>query len=187
MLSGGKSTRMGTDKGLIEYHGKPQREYLWELLEPLCNQTFISVHDEEQAEFSRELPYLADQVDIGGPFNGMFSAHRQFPDAAWLVVACDMPMLDSAGLKHLIRERDPERLATAFATTESKLPEPLCAIWEPAAFDEALRFIQQSQKTCPRKFLINSPIKLVFPESDTLLMNANSREEYQQALAMIHP
>ncbi|MFT5737968.1 MAG: molybdopterin-guanine dinucleotide biosynthesis protein A, partial [Maribacter sp.] len=28
VLAGGKSTRMGVDKGLITYHGLPQRDYL---------------------------------------------------------------------------------------------------------------------------------------------------------------
>ncbi|HRF41341.1 MAG TPA: NTP transferase domain-containing protein, partial [Saprospiraceae bacterium] len=34
VLAGGKSVRMGSDKGLMEYHGKPQREFTADLLAP---------------------------------------------------------------------------------------------------------------------------------------------------------
>ena len=42
VLAGGLSTRMGTDKGLINYHGTPQREYLFELLSKVCHRVFTS-------------------------------------------------------------------------------------------------------------------------------------------------
>ena len=49
VLSGGKSTRMGTDKGLITYHGIPQREYIYKLLEEVCDATFLSIRDDQAA------------------------------------------------------------------------------------------------------------------------------------------
>ena len=47
VLAGGKSTRMGSDKGLIAYHGMPQREYLYHLLSRVCKETFLSVRDDQ--------------------------------------------------------------------------------------------------------------------------------------------
>ncbi|NNE77041.1 MAG: NTP transferase domain-containing protein, partial [Pricia sp.] len=43
VLAGGKSSRMGKDKGLIPYHGMPQREYLYHLLGRVCDKTFLSI------------------------------------------------------------------------------------------------------------------------------------------------
>lgn len=42
VLAGGRSLRMGRDKGAIAWHGKPQREYAADMLKNLCGEVFIS-------------------------------------------------------------------------------------------------------------------------------------------------
>ena len=76
-------------------------------------------------------------------------------------------------------------MATAFAIKENPLPEPLCAIWEPHAFRESLAYLEAGNGTCPRKFLINNPTKLVFPKNVNVLLNANSEVEYKEALGKL--
>ena len=185
ILSGGKSTRMGTDKGLIEYHGIPQRDYLYKLLQTVCDDVYMSIRPEQKEGFKAVTNLILDKNEYRGPYNGLLSAHSQFPNAAWLVVACDMPLLDKSALKQLIQERNKTKIATAFATKESELPEPLCAIWEPQALKDSIAYLQAGNGTCPRKFLINSDATLVFPEQDEVLWNANSKEEYKIALERI--
>ena len=102
VLSGGKSTRMGTDKGLIEYHGVPQREYLYNLLSQVCENTFISLREEQKAEVPETMKTIVDLNEFRGPYNGLLSAHKKYPDAAWLVLACDLPLMDLDALKELI-------------------------------------------------------------------------------------
>ena len=63
---------------------------------------------------------------------------RAIPDAAWLVLACDLPLLDQQTLGHLLRSRRRERQATAYRSSHDGLPEPLCAIYEPSS-REAIR------------------------------------------------
>jgi molybdopterin-guanine dinucleotide biosynthesis protein A len=182
VLSGGKSTRMGTDKGLIQYHGVPQREYLYNLLNQVCEDTFISLREEQEAALTKEMQSIIDLNEFRGPYNGLLSAHKKYPDAAWLVLACDLPLIDLDALKELISQRDITKQATAFALKENPLPEPLCAIWEPHAFVNSLSYLESGVGTCPRKFLINHDTKLVFPENENVLLNANSEEEYKEAL-----
>ncbi len=182
VLSGGKSTRMGTDKGLIRYHGVPQREYLYDLLQQVCQDTFVSLRDEQKAELPSNMQTIVDLNEYRGPYNGLLSAHKKYPEAAWLVLACDLPLMDLNALKELIAQRDSGKQATAFALKENPLPEPLCAIWEPQAFADSLSYLESGVGTCPRKFLINHDTKLVFPKNENVLLNANSEEEYKQAL-----
>lgn len=186
VLSGGKSTRMGTDKGILPYHGIPQREHLYNLLGSVCEQVYVSIREEQQYDFSSEINVIADENKFKGPFNGLLSAHNYAPDIAWLVLACDLPLIDLKALQQLVQERDSSKIATAFATSESKLPEPLCAIWEPKALQQSVDYLHAGNGSCPRKFLINSDIKLVFPEQDKVLLNANSMGEYKDALQEIH-
>ncbi|MCL5244608.1 NTP transferase domain-containing protein [Cellulophaga sp. 20_2_10] len=185
VLAGGKSTRMGTDKGAITYHNIPQRDYLYNLLGEVCNSTFYSIREDQKKEFSKEVNVIVDENKFRGPYNGLLSAYNHNPNVAWLVVACDLPLLDKAALQQLIAERDNTKLATAFATSDSELPEPLCAIWEPEALQQSLAYLNAGNGSCPRKFLINSDVKLVYPEQDKVLLNANSVKEYEEAIQKI--
>ncbi len=172
---------MGTDKGLIRYHGKPQREYLYDMLEGICEATFMSIRSGQLEEMDQDHRRIIDTDTFRGPFNGLSSAHQEFPGVAWLVLACDLPLIDGATLQLLVSAREPQRDATALATRESGLPEPLAAIWEPRALDKAPAYLEEAQSSCPRKYLLRSDTALVFPGQDLVLYNANSMEEYRQA------
>lgn len=185
VLSGGKSTRMGSDKGEINYHGIPQREYMYGLLDQVCDKTFISIRAEQKNEVPDTMNFIVDLNQHRGPYNGILSAHKVYPGVAWLVLACDLPLLDLNTLKQLVVRRVPNKTATAFATKESGLPEPLVAIWEAEGLQQSIVHLKNGTSTCPRKFLINSDIALVFPENDDVLINANSKEDYEQVLLKI--
>lgn len=174
---------MGQDKGLIDYHGMPQREYMYQMLDALCERTFLSVRSDQEPGTPASMEIIRDQNLFKGPFNGMLSAHAKYPGVAWLVVACDMPLLDSEALRLLIAARDREKMATAYALNNSELPEPLCAIWEPHALGLAQSYLEAGNGSCPRKFLINNDIKRIHPVDDRVLINANSREEYLEVLS----
>ncbi len=182
VLSGGKSTRMGTDKGMIAYHALPQREYLYSLLNLVCEQTFISLREEQKTGLPKKIETIVDLDEFKGPYNGLLSAHKKHPEVAWLVLACDLPLIDLKALEELIAARDPKFMATAYALKENPLPEPLCAIWEPGALADSKAYLERGNGTCPRKYLINSEVKLIFPKRDYVLLNANSKEEYEEAL-----
>jgi len=185
VLAGGKSTRMGKDKGMIPYHGMPQRDYLYHLVGRVCTETFVSIRPDQKADFPEDMQYIVDDDVYRGPYNGLLSAHNKFPEVAWLVLACDLPLIDLASLQELIAARDPNVLATAFAQKEDPLPEPLCAIWEPHALEKSTSYLESGNGTCPRKFLINNETKLVFPRDPNVLLNANSEEEYKEAIVKL--
>ncbi|AIZ42055.1 molybdenum cofactor guanylyltransferase [Cellulophaga baltica] len=185
VLSGGKSTRMGTDKGLIAYHGIPQRDYIYKLLEEVCDATFLSIREDQAAAIPENFQIITDENEFKGPFNGILSAHRKYPKVAWLVLACDLPLIDVKALKELIQARDVTKLATSFALKENPLPEPLCALWEAEGLKAAVDYMNSGQGSCPRKFLIRNDVALVFPSDEKVLLNANSVSEYEEALKIV--
>ncbi|MEP2280777.1 NTP transferase domain-containing protein [Maribacter sp.] len=187
VLSGGKSTRMGEDKGLITYHNLPQREHLYHLLNEVCDKTFLSIRKDQESEISNSFDAIIDNDEFRGPYNGLLSAHKAHPDAAWLVLACDLPLMDKKALEELIEARNSDKIASAFADADDPLPEPLCAIWEPEALKQSVAYLKAGNGSCPRKFLINSDVNLVFPQQKEVLLNANSRAEYEEALLKIAP
>ncbi len=185
VLAGGKSSRMGKDKGMIPYHGMPQREFLYHLVSRVCDETFVSIRRDQKADFPEDMQSIVDDDTYKGPYNGMLSAHNKFPEVAWLVIACDLPLIDLASLQELIAARDPNVMATTFAQKEDPLPEPLCAVWEPHAFESSKTYLETGNGTCPRKFLINNETKLVIPSKANVLLNANSEEEYKEAIVRL--
>lgn len=179
VLAGGHSTRMGVDKGLMSYHGKPQRLFLRDELKPFCDEVFLSIRKDQEDELDKDIPRVIDENTYKGPFNGLLSAHHAYPEAALFVIACDLPLMSSAELKYLYTHRNTESVATAFATRESGLPEPLAAIWEPAGLRAAERYLETAKSSCPRKFLIHSHTTLVTPKDDLWVANANAPSDYK--------
>lgn len=182
VLAGGKSTRMGHDKSKIDYHGKPHSVYLASLLEKYCEKTFLSKAKPEDpiAGFG----IIADSFLDLGPFGGILSAFRYNPNAAWLTVATDVPLLNEETLKLLINERDPSKFATCFHNPETQFPEPLITIWEPRAYPKLLQFLSMGY-SCPRKSLINSDIKEVHLDNTQVLANANTPDEMKKIRGII--
>ncbi|MCH8528711.1 MAG: molybdenum cofactor guanylyltransferase [Kiritimatiellae bacterium] len=182
VLAGGKSRRMGRDKALLEFHGKPQALVAAEMLRPHVDEVYLSCRPDQYADdaFSG-LPRLTDPAEGMGPMGGMLAAFLHKPDAAWLVLACDLPLLTPETLDTLLRGREPGLAMTAFVSAFDGLPEPLCTIYEPAAlpFLEAAR---DSGHLCPRKILIRNPeqVKLLKLPEGNPLDNINAPEDLER-------
>jgi len=183
ILAGGSSSRMHRDKAALRYRGESQLDRAFELASRHVAQVFVSVRADQTADPTRaHRPMIVDSVAGEGPIVGIRSALAANPDVAWLVLACDLPFLSDTALTQLLRERDPAGLATAYRSVHDGLPEPLCAIWEPAA-GAALASYQEDGGRCPRKFLIRHAARLLEPLDKHALDNVNTPEEYAQALA----
>ncbi|QKG53201.1 NTP transferase domain-containing protein [Hymenobacter sp. BRD67] len=187
VLAGGLSQRMQTDKGRLRYGptGLEQREVAAGLLAPVCHDVLVSCRAEQVAELPQGLQALPDRFLGLGPLGGILSALQFDPNAAWLVLACDLPFLTADTLRQLVAGRQPGRLATAFQSPGSEFPEPLLTIFEPRAYPELLRFLSMGY-SCPRKMLINSDVAVLPTPGAEVLQNVNTpaeREAAQRALA----
>ncbi len=177
VLAGGKSTRMNSDKTLFDYHGKPQREFVWELLSAQCEKVFLSCREDQVSEIDPSSNPLPDTFTGLGPFGGILSAFRTNPNTAWFTVASDLPLLDEEMLHFLAENRDSSKMATAYWDPKHEFPEPLITIWEPRAYHQLLYFLALGY-SCPRKALINSDVRLLEAPDTQKLMNVNYPEEY---------
>lgn len=187
VLAGGRSTRMGRDKATLAYHGRSQLETAWALLAPRVASCFVSVRPDQVGDPLRaQHPQIVDGPEGAGPAAGILAAQRAHPSAAWLVLACDLPFLDVGTLDALLAARDPGKLATAFRSAHDGLPEPLCAVYEPAAGQHLARFIAEG-RSCPRKFLLTHDVRIIeLPRADAL-DNVNSADEYWTTMQSIAP
>lgn len=187
VLGGGRSSRMRADKASLEYHGKPQTEHCLDLLAAHCAQSFVSCRaDQAQQPGFAGLPQIHDAFLDMGPLGGILSALKAHRDAAFLVIACDLPFLDAKSLAALAAGRDPFKIATAFAGPQGGLPEPLCAIYEPRGYPRALQLLGQGL-SCPRKLILHSSSRILAAPDPRALLNANDPQTYHEALRSISP
>ena len=176
VLTGGKSTRMGTDKSELNYHGKPQKLVVKELLENVGLKTYYSVQ-RNNANTDESLEEIHDTFFNLGPFGGICSAFQKDPNSAWIVFATDLPFVNEHLVKLLLEKRNPAKVATAIKGKGKQFPEPLITIYEPKAYPVLLQYLAQGY-SCPRKMLINSEVEIVEVDDD-LIRNINTPEEFQ--------
>lgn len=178
VLVGGKSSRMGKDKGFLDYHGLPQREYTFRLVQNFCKTTWFSCREDQVASLKSN-NVVIDQFPNAGPLGAILSAFRQNLNCAWLVVACDLPLLKKETIQKLIDHRNPAKIATAYKSPVDHKPEPLIAIWEPSALP-LLEKSMSKEKSGPRKLLMMNEAFLINPDDPEELKNANNPEDFRE-------
>ena len=209
VLVGGKSTRMGTDKAELDYHGKSQKEFARELLETNHIATWYSVRPFNAAQGESKDSSVVSVKSKGsaqlvngndnviskavekpqneipdtflnlGPFGGICSAFQKDPNVAWLVLATDVPFVTDAVIKRLLKHRNPSKVATAIKGKNKEFVEPLITIYEPKAYPILLQYLSQGY-SCPRKMLINTDVEVVEIEDD-FIRNINTPQEFDAA------
>ena len=187
VLAGGRSTRMHTDKAALLYGGRSQLERAMALIAPHVTRAYVSVRADQSTDPLRaRFPQIRDAHENLGPIAGLLAAQARHPEAAWLMLACDLPLLDELTLAHLVRSRAPERVATAYRSSHDGLPEPLCAIWEPRSAAPLAAYVA-SGRQCPRRFLLGADTCLIDEPNPGALDNINTPEEYRSAMTTLAP
>ena len=182
VFAGGKSIRMGRDKGAIDYFGKPQREYAADILSGVSSEVFLSVRP--GMNISSDYRLIEDRFTGLGPYGGLLSAFMHDPNSAWLAVSCDVPLVDQSAIDRLIKERNPSKVATCYHNPETGFPEPLITLWEPRAYPVLLNFLSMGY-SCPRKALINSEIEEIQSDRPEILTNVNTPEDLEKVKAVL--
>lgn len=185
VLAGGRSRRMQADKAALSFGPRPQLEEAFALAAAATAGAFVSVRADQAGDPLRaRFPQVVDGPLGEGPIAGIAAAQARHPEAAWLVLACDLPYLDAATLAELIASRDPARIATAFRSPSDGLPEPLCAIYEPASRAPILAYIAAGG-ACPRRFLLAQQPRLLDASDARALGNANTPQDLAAARAAL--
>lgn len=176
VLAGGKSVRMGEDKGTLNFYGKSQRNVAMEMLERCNLKTYLSVRSEQEVETKNK---IIDAFYGLGPYGAICSAFQKNPNTAWLVLATDLPFVTDELIQELLKRRNPSKIATTVKGKDNEFPEPLITIWEPKSYPILLQYLAQGY-SCPRKVLINSNVEIVAVDN-ALIRNVNTPEDYQAA------
>ena len=182
VLAGGKSRRMGQDKALLRNDGRSQLAHAVDLLGTVTEHAYVSARADQADEPERaRYEQIVDRYEDIGPVAGILSALDAHPNAAWLVVACDLPNIDATTLEFLVQHRSPGKPFTAFRSNHDGLPEPLCAIYRPGSAEIIRRFVDEGI-VCPRKILIRSDTCLLEQPNPAALDNVNTPDDLEASV-----
>lgn len=148
ILAGGKSSRMGTEKGLQELCGKPLIQYAIEALSGLCDTILISTSSDVYQSFGFKT--VADEFPGIGPMGGIYSALKQSKTEKNLVLSCDMPFVTRELLSFILENSDGFEVAVPF---EGNLHyEPLCGFYNRAVLTKIKTYIRNGNYKLPDLF-----------------------------------
>lgn len=105
ILAGGRSVRMGTDKGLMDFRGKPMVTFAIEALQACLDDCIIIANDLAYEQFN--LPVFPDAIAGMGPLGGIYTGFLHSKTEHILVVSCDTPLIQTETLTEL-RDADPK-------------------------------------------------------------------------------
>ena len=137
ILSGGKSRRMGQEKGLVKYKGKALIEYAIDTLKPLCDELVISTENDAYAYLG--LSMIADEIPDCGPLGGISTCMKAVNADIYLVVSCDVPNVPAELFSDLLVQLTGNAV---IPIDETGRKQPLSACYSSSAsiyFHEALK------------------------------------------------
>ena len=122
IVCGGKSTRMGTDKSKIMYHGDQQRYFLYKMLSQFCNEVYISCNEEQAGYLKPGYKFIVDDAAYAdvGPAAAMLSAVKEIPGRNWLAVGCDYPFINAENFGAFVSTLKEKTIAAAFYNPAKK-------------------------------------------------------------------
>ena len=103
ILAGGKSSRMGRAKALLEFDGEPLITHLVRGLSHLFGETVIVAAPGQELP-SLEATLVRDQVAYQGPVGGIYYGLRAVRGEDGFVTSCDVAFLNPSLIAHLIAQ-----------------------------------------------------------------------------------
>jgi molybdopterin-guanine dinucleotide biosynthesis protein A len=131
VLSGGKSKRMGRDKALLVFRGRPLVMHGVMTLQRFCNQVVISSNRKDY--FFTGCEIWPDDVDVYAPMAGIYSCLKRSMHPWIMVLSCDMPLIDPRVFDLLISRAELHRDDVVVPVHNRDCIEPLCGLYNQRA------------------------------------------------------
>lgn len=190
LLAGGKSSRMGTNKALLELNGRRVIEGIADKLCNITDELIVVTNTFADYEFL-QLPMVEDNWKGMGPLAGIEAGLAASNTEHNLIVACDMPFI-SVGLGHY--------LLTCLDECQAAVPviegtrHPLFAAYRREVLQKARKSLERNELRIGH-LLENVDVKVItedvlaslgIPNEEQYFFNMNNPEHYQKAIQFIN-
>jgi len=182
ILAGGKSSRMGSDKGLAEFDGQPLINSVLKVVDDITGNIIIISNQEGYEDLG--YPVFEDIHKNKGPAGGIHSALTHSDCDYNLVLACDMPNVNADLIRYLITHNDDDSNFDAYVPRYEENIEPLCTIYSKSCLHQIEVCIKENDlkmmdilKKLKTKYIeITSDLDFYSP---SLFENVNTKQDLE--------
>jgi len=125
ILAGGRSSRMGSNKALIPYLGKPLIQYSLDVARQFTQIIHISAGSQDLAFLG--FPIVKDVLKVSAPIAGIHAGLLNSRTEWTLVLTCDMPNVSKMVIGRLISAADND--LRMVVPRHGSFIEPLCGFY----------------------------------------------------------
>jgi molybdopterin-guanine dinucleotide biosynthesis protein A len=183
ILAGGKSSRMGTEKAFLELDGRLLIDRMIGIAKSVSEAMRIVGPKQKFGAFGQ---IVTDIYPDRGPLGGIHAALTMSPTEYNLMLAVDMPFVESKLLKYLLAEAH-KTPALVVVPRVGGGYQPLCAVYRKAFAEVAEKALSRGDNKIDKLF--EPGITRVIDEAEfaqlglppTMFQNLNTREEYENA------
>ena len=143
VLSGGKSRRMGKEKGLCHFRGKALISYAIDTLKPLCSRLIISANNKPNEYQLYGFQVISDEIPETGPIGGLYSCLKQSQSVINLVISCDTPFVTTEVYQELLNYIG--EYQAVVPVQEDGFLEPITAIYQRSCLPVILQQIEKGE------------------------------------------
>ena len=142
ILAGGKSSRMGSDKGFLKLNGSTFVSHIIEAIKPMVNEIIVVSNNSDYDVFNlkRVNDIIEDAGPLAGLYTGLFHSKTEFN----LVLSCDIPFINTAVLKQLIEGFDDDFDAIQLQSQDKTMP--LIAMYKRQWMHQFLKLLQNDKR-----------------------------------------
>jgi len=176
ILAGGKSSRMGTEKGMLSINDQTMLEHICKQLRGTFSQILISAGDAEKYSFAG-FEVVRDKISSQGPLMGIASALEASANEINFVVACDIPHIEMDCVRKMLTEAKGADIVVP--TTDDRKYEPLFAIYRKSALDAIKRTLRKGERKISEVF-DKCEVKYIDLGKADWLININTLAEYEE-------
>lgn len=192
ILSGGKSSRMGTNKALLDIGGKSLIERTIELLDMIFSEVVISSNKPSKYDnFGKEI--ITDNYPHRGPLSGIQSVLSDSKTERNFIISCDMPIISKELIKYLVDYKTDTKILLPQA--DGRIQQ-LCGIYSKSILPVVENLLIESQKPNSKLkgsiFDLLDKVKVELVDVDkldfyhsNLFLNINTVEDYNLAKSIL--
>jgi molybdopterin-guanine dinucleotide biosynthesis protein A len=184
VLCGGNSSRMGTDKSMLQYYDKPQRYHVYDMLQPFCEKVFISCNEAQANTIEPGYDFIQDDIPFSniGPLGALLTAFAKYPGKHMLLIGCDYPFLKAAELE--IFSKLCINIPASFYNREGIIYESMLAWYPFTCFDELKRMFDAKQFSLQHLLRKTDATKYLPPDTNCI-KSVDTQEDHERAKKMI--
>ena len=184
ILAGGKSSRMGSDKGIVNLNGKKFIEHILAAVLPNVIEVLIIANNDNYNNLGYKV--IKDKIKDCGPLGGIYTGLMNSKTENNIVVSCDIPFINSDLIKYIIENTSNADITVPVYKGNI---EPLCAVYTKRTSDQIYNLIMNKDLKIQNilKYFITKEIFITKMQkfyTDKLFVNINTPEELKQQKAL---